>query len=181
MFENGTGCEWHPYIQTLQCPVVTIRCYPWSVGSWEVFHIVGLCVFSTSCYPPFRQPPTCYMACVYGWQHRPHRARAVSAYLQSEAVRSVHCPTMNPDLNSIEHNYLGNVRPLHTGSGTTCAKHSSVGSNIASEMAAAITTGHLASNWRDETQGWCRHPSTWGLHWVLNFGDTPQTITGPPP
>ena len=27
-------------------PVVTIRCYPWSAGSWQVFHIVGLCVFS---------------------------------------------------------------------------------------------------------------------------------------
>jgi hypothetical protein len=32
--------------QTLQCPVVTIRCYPWSAGSWQVFHIVGVCVFS---------------------------------------------------------------------------------------------------------------------------------------
>ena len=32
--------------QTLQCPVVTIRCYPWYAGSWQVFHIVGLCVFS---------------------------------------------------------------------------------------------------------------------------------------
>jgi hypothetical protein len=84
---------------------------------------------------------------------RPHRARAVSAYLQSEAVTSVHCPTMNPDLNPIEHNYLGHVRPSYTDSGTSCAKHSSVGSNIASEMAAAITTGHPTSNWRDETQG----------------------------
>jgi hypothetical protein len=32
--------------QTLQCHVVTIRCYPWSAGSWQVFHIVGSCVFS---------------------------------------------------------------------------------------------------------------------------------------
>jgi hypothetical protein len=39
------------------------------------------------------------------------------------------------------------------GSGTPCAKYSSVGSNIASGMAAAITTGHPTSNWRDETQG----------------------------
>ena len=47
LFEYGTGCEWHPSInQTLQFPVVTIRCYPWSAGSWQVFHIVGLCVFS---------------------------------------------------------------------------------------------------------------------------------------
>jgi hypothetical protein len=38
--------------------------------------------------------------------------------------------------------YLGHFRPSYTGSGTSCAKHSSVGSNIASGMAAAITTGH---------------------------------------
>jgi hypothetical protein len=36
-------------------------------------------------------------------------------------------------------------------------------------MAAAITTGHPTSTWRDETRGWGRHPSTWGLHPVLNF------------
>ena len=41
LFEYGTGCEWHPSNQTLQCPVVTIICYSWSVGSWQVFHIVG--------------------------------------------------------------------------------------------------------------------------------------------
>ena len=46
LFEYGTGCEWHPSDQALQCPVVTVRCYPWSAGSWQVFHIVGLCVFS---------------------------------------------------------------------------------------------------------------------------------------
>ena len=33
-------------IRPLQCPVVTIRCYPWSAGSLQIFHIVGLCVFS---------------------------------------------------------------------------------------------------------------------------------------
>ena len=65
--------------------------------------------------------------------------------------------------------YLGHVRPSYTGSITFCAKHSSVGSSIASGMAAAITTGHPTSNWRDETQGLVRHPSTWGLHPVLNF------------
>jgi len=26
--------------------LVTIRSYPWYAGSWQVFHIVGLCVFS---------------------------------------------------------------------------------------------------------------------------------------
>ena len=34
---------------------------------------------------------------------RPHRSRAVTAYLQSEAVTSVPWPAMSPDLNSIEH------------------------------------------------------------------------------
>jgi hypothetical protein len=36
-------------------------------------------------------------------------------------------------------------------------------------MAAAITIGHPMSNWRDKTQVWGHHPSTWGLHPVLNF------------
>ena len=82
---------------------------------------------------------------------RPHRSRAVTAYLQSEAVTSVLWPAMSPDLNPRA--YLGHVRPSYTGSGTSCAKHSSAGSSIASGMAAAITTGHPTSNWRDETQG----------------------------
>ena len=33
----------------------------------------------------------------------PHRSRAVTAYLQSEAVTSVPWPAMSPDLNPIEH------------------------------------------------------------------------------
>ena len=35
---------------------------------------------------------------------RPHRSRAVAAFLQSEAVTSVPWPAMSPDLNPIEHN-----------------------------------------------------------------------------
>ena len=34
---------------------------------------------------------------------RPHRSRAVTAYLQSEAVTYVPWPAMSPDLNPIEH------------------------------------------------------------------------------
>jgi transposase len=34
---------------------------------------------------------------------RPHRSRAVTAYLQGEAVTSVPWPAMSPDLNPIEH------------------------------------------------------------------------------
>jgi transposase len=36
---------------------------------------------------------------------RPHRSRAVTAYLQSEAVTSVHWSGMSPDLNPIEHTW----------------------------------------------------------------------------
>ena len=32
----------------------------------------------------------------------PHHSRAITAYLQSEAVTSVPCPGMNPHLNPIE-------------------------------------------------------------------------------
>ena len=35
--------------------------------------------------------------------NRPHRSRAVTAYLQSEAVTSISWPTMSPDLNPIEY------------------------------------------------------------------------------
>ena len=34
---------------------------------------------------------------------RPHRSRAVTSYLQSEAVTSVPWPPMSPDVNPIEH------------------------------------------------------------------------------
>jgi transposase len=36
---------------------------------------------------------------------RPHRSRAVTAYLQTEAVTSVPWRAMSPDLNPIEHSW----------------------------------------------------------------------------
>ena len=123
--------------------------------------------FATSCCPPFRQPPTSYKACVYGWQ------RQASSFKSSNRLP----PKRSRDFRSLASHepwfeshiaYLGHVRPLYTDSGASCAKLSSVGSSIASGMAAAITR-HPTSNWRDETQGWGRHPSTWGLHPVLHF------------
>jgi hypothetical protein len=75
-FEYGTGCEWHPSNQTLQCPVVTIRCYPLSAGSWQVFHIVGLCVFS---HP------------IDGCQQRTVRNRLKSEELSQGESLNVHC------------------------------------------------------------------------------------------
>ena len=69
--------------------------------------------------PHFRQPPTSYnhplaTRPVYMDDNtRPHRSRAVTAYLQSEAVTSVPWPAMSPDFNPIEHiwNMLG--RRIH--------------------------------------------------------------------
>jgi hypothetical protein len=81
---------------------------------------------------------------------RPHRSRAVTAYLQSEAVTSVPWPAMSPDFNPIEH--IWDMLGRRILARETCAKHSSVGSSIASGMAAAITIGHPTSSWRDETQ-----------------------------
>jgi hypothetical protein len=124
---------------------------------------------ATSCCPPFRQPPTIYKACVYGWQ------RQASSFKSSNRLP----PKRSRDFCSLashEHGfeshraYLGHVRPSYAGSGTSCAKHSLVGSSIASGMAAAITTGHPTSNWRDETQGWGVIQARGGYtrYWTVN-------------
>ena len=77
---------------------------------------------------------------------RPHRSRAVTAYLQSEAVTSVPWPAMIPDLNPIEHTWDMLDRRIQAPEPPV-----SVGRSIASGMVAAITTEQPTSNWRDET------------------------------
>ena len=76
---------------------------------------------------------------------RPDRSRAVTTYLQSRDFCSL--ASHEPEFES-HRAYLGHVGPSYTGPRTSCAKHSSVGSNIASGMAAAITTGRLTGGMR---------------------------------
>ena len=83
---------------------------------------------------------------------RPRGSRAVTAYLQSEAVTSVPWPAMSSDFNPIGYIWDMLGRRIQARE-PPVQKHPSVGSSIASGMAAAITTGHPPSNWRDETQG----------------------------
>ena len=84
----------------------------------------------------------------------PHRSRAVTAYLQSEAVTCVPWSAMSPDLNPTEHIWdmldtrtqaweppMKNIRQLEA------ALHREW------QQLPGITTGHPTSNWRDETQG----------------------------
>ena len=98
----------------------------------------------------FRKPHTSYKACVCGWQRQASSFKS-SNHLPPKRSRDF-CSLASHQHGVESHRaYLGHVRPSYTGSGTSCAKHSSVGNSIASGMAAAITTGHPTSNWRDET------------------------------
>ena len=83
---------------------------------------------------------------------RPHRSRAVTAYLQSEAVISVPWPAMSPDLNLIEHIWDMLCRRIHARK-PPVQNIRQLEATLQSGMAAAITTGHPTSNWRDETRG----------------------------
>ena len=79
---------------------------------------------------------------------RPYRSRVVTTYLQGEAVSSLPRSVMSPDL-----------RPSCTGSWTYGTAITSIGSSIASGMAAATPAAYPTTDWRDETESWGRHPS----------------------
>jgi hypothetical protein len=85
---------------------------------------------ATSCCPPFRQPPTSYKACVYGWQRQASSFKSSSCLPPKRSRDFCFLASHEPGFES-HIAYLGHVRPSYTGSGT-CAKHSSAGSSIAS-------------------------------------------------
>jgi hypothetical protein len=118
---------------------------------------------ATSCCPPFRQPPTSYKACVYGWQRQASSFKSSNRPPPKRSRDFCSLASHEPGFES-HRACLGHVRPSYTCLGTSCAKHSLVGSSIASGMAEAITTGHPTSNWRNEIQargGYTRY-------WTLN-------------
>jgi transposase len=99
---------------------------------------------------------------------RPYRSRAVTAYLQSEAVTSVPWPAMSPDYNPIEHIWdtLGrriqareppvqNIRQLEAALHREWQQLSHDIQRLTGEMRRRVDRG--------------RHPSTFLLHPVLNF------------
>ena len=49
LFEYGTGCEWHPSNQTLQCPVIMIRPMVCRILA-SLSHCWFVCVFSPVCW-----------------------------------------------------------------------------------------------------------------------------------
>ena len=83
---------------------------------------------------------------------RPHRPRPVTAYLQSVAVTFVPWPAMSPDFNPIEHSWDMLGHPIQARE-PPVQNIRQLEATLQSGMAAAITTGHPTSNWRDETQG----------------------------
>jgi hypothetical protein len=117
---------------------------------------------TTSCCPPFRQPPTSYKACVYGWQRQASSFKS-SNHLPTKRSRDF-CSLASHEPGFESHrSYLGHVRPSYTGSGNLLCK------TFVSWKQHCIGNGsnYHNKNIRRLTGG--RHPSTWGLHPVLNF------------
>jgi hypothetical protein len=90
-------------------------------------------VISTSetscCCLPFRQPPTSYKACVYGWQRQASSFKSSNRLLSKRSRDFCSLASHDPGYES-HRAYLEHVRLSYTGSGTSCAKHSSVGTAL---------------------------------------------------
>ena len=121
---------------------------------------------TTSCWSPFRQPPTSYQIWVYWWQHHAASFKG-SNRLPSKCSRNFSPITSHEPGSESDRACLGHARPSCTGSWTSYTKLTSIGSSIASRMAVATTAAHSTTG--GETEGWGRHPSTWWFHSILNF------------
>jgi hypothetical protein len=131
---------------------------------WSVHH---RCL-TTSCCSSFRQTPTSCKTCVHRWQHQV-ASFIGSNLLPSKWSRDVSSMTSHEPGFKSDRACLGHTRPSCTGSWTSCTKLTSIGSNIASGMAAATTAAHLTTDCREETDDKGRHPSTWWFHSILDF------------
>jgi hypothetical protein len=72
--------------------------------------------------PHFDNHPLATRPVYMGDNPRPHCSRAVTAYLQSEAVTSVPWPAMIPDLNPIQHIWDMLGRRIHAQEASFCSK-----------------------------------------------------------
>jgi hypothetical protein len=83
---------------------------------------------ATSCCPPFLQPPISDKTCVYGWQRQASSFNSSNRLPPKRSRDFCFLASHEPGFES-DRAYLGHVRPSYTGSGTSCAKYSSVGSS----------------------------------------------------
>jgi hypothetical protein len=102
------------FLQNLIRPSVTWNRNRLSTDQWILRHvfkfqprrakyhyIVCSATENTSCCPPFRQPPTSYKACVYGWQRQASSFKSSNRLPPKRSVTSVPWPAMNPDLKRL--------------------------------------------------------------------------------
>ena len=105
---------------------------------------------------------------VYGWQRQATSFKGSNSLPSKWSCDCSYMASHEPGFES-DRACLGLSRPSCTGIWTSCTELTSIGSSMASGMAVATTAGHPTTDWRDETEGWERHPSTWWVHSILNF------------
>ena len=91
-FSDGLGCISHD----CKLDLITIQCN--LTGDQYIRDVLQPVVV-----PHFDTHPLATRPVYMDDNGRPHRSRAITAYLQSEAVTYVPWPAMNPDWNPIEH------------------------------------------------------------------------------
>ena len=108
--------------------------------------------------PHFDKHP---VACIYGWQRQAASLKC-SDRLPSKWSHELSSMTSHEPGFESDEACLWHARLSCTGSWTSCT-------TLTSGIATATTAVHPTTNWRDNMEGWGRHPSTWRLHPILNF------------